>query len=165
MLALAAAPALAAHHKKPPPAVQQLFYYCAHHNSLKGQHYPPAVLEQALADLPTDLTEYSICANEIKKAELQEVGGSHPLPAVSSAKRRKIAATAPTTLQQAKQQGSAPVDLAGQKIAAGAVTVGGNSLLSNLPTPILIVLVLLLALGSVPVAVRVQAFVRARRSR
>lgn len=163
-LAIAPAAALAAHHKKVPAAVQQVWWDCAHHNSLQG-HYPPAILEQAFADLPTSDKEYTLCANEIRKAELQAVGGSAHLPSVSTSSRRKVAKNAANALKQAKQRGGAPVVIGGDKIAAGAVTLPGSSFLSDLPTPILIVLVVLIALGSVPIALRVQSLVRARRSR
>ncbi len=164
LLALTPAAALAGPRKNVPPAVRQVWSDCASHNSLHG-HYPPAVLEQALADLPTDDKEYTLCANEILNAESRGVGGSHPQPAVSVARRQKIAKNAASALRKAKQDGAAPIDLSGQKIAAGTVTVNGSSLLSSLPTPILAVLAILLALASAPVALRLQSFVRARRSR
>ena len=150
--------------KNAPPAVKQVWHDCASHNSLHG-HYPAAILEQALADLPTDDKEYTLCANEILNAESREVGGSHSLPAVSAANRRRIAKNAANALRKATHDGGEPIDLSGQKIAAGVVTVDGSSLLSNLPAPILAVLAMLLALAAVPVALRIQRFVRARRSR
>jgi hypothetical protein len=165
LLAVAPAAALAAHHKKTtPPAVAQVYADCKKHNSLQG-HYSLAILEQALADMKTDVKEYSICADEIQNAENKLVGGSHPLPRVSPAERHRIAKNAATSLKQAKQQGGAPLNLGGQRIAAGAVGLRGSSFLADLPTPILVLLAVLLALGSVPVALRAQAFVRARRSR
>jgi hypothetical protein len=163
-LALAPAAAFAAHHKKPSAAVQQVWSDCTHHNSLQG-HYSPAVLEQAFAELPTSDKEYSLCANEIRNAEQQAVGGSVHLPTVSTSKRRKVAKNATSSLKQAKKRGASPVVIGGHRIAAGAVTLPGSSFLSDLPTPILIVLVVLIALGSVPLALRVQSLVRARRPR
>jgi hypothetical protein len=43
--------------------------------------------------------------------------------------------------------------------------VNGSSLLSALPTPILIVLIALIVLGAVPVGIRLRSIVRARGSR
>jgi hypothetical protein len=165
LLAFAAAPASAAHHKTLPPAVQQVLTYCAHHNSLTSQHYPLALLEETLSDLPSDLTEYTLCANEIRNAEAQDVGGSHPQPGVSAATRAQIAANAANALKKAQAAGGAPIDLGGEKIAAGAVSLPGSSFFNLLPTPILVVVVLLLALGSIPAALRIQRLVRSRRSR
>lgn len=165
LLVLAPSGALAAqaHKKKEPAAVQQVWADCSHHNSLHG-HYSAKVLEQALADLPTDDKEYSLCADEIQNAEAREVGGSHPLPRESSAEQAQLAKNAASTLKRAQQAGVAPLDLDGQKIAAGAVTLRGSSFLSDLPTPLLVVLAMMLALASIPFARRVQRLVRARRS-
>jgi hypothetical protein len=164
LLLLAPSGALAAQHKKVPPAVAQVWSDCTHHNSLHG-HYSAEVLEQALADLPTDDKEYSLCADEIENAEAKEVGGSHALPSESSAEQQKLAKNAASTLKQAQKAGNASLELGGQKIAAGTIALRGSSFLSDLPTPLLIVLAMLLALASVPFALRIQRLVRARRSR
>jgi hypothetical protein len=156
-LALAPAQALAkTHTKSVPPAVSEVLADCSHHNHLT-RHYPASVLQQALADLPTDLKEYTTCANEILNAETNGVAPERSLPT-------QTAKSAPDQLKRAEQQGGAPVDLAGEKIAAGVVTVHG-SVLSDLPTPLLIVLILLAALASVPLGLRAHRIVRARRTR
>lgn len=164
LLLLTPSGALAAHHKKVPAAVQQVWSDCTHHNSLHG-HYSAKVLEQALADLPTDDKEYSLCADEIQNAEAQEVGGSHRLPSESSAEQQHLAKNATSVLKQAQDAGNASLDLGGQKIAAGTIALRGSSFLSNLPTPLLIVLAMLFALASVPFGLRIQRLVRARRPR
>jgi len=166
LLALVPGAALAKAKKpkyNPPPAVARVYYDCAHHNSLTG-HYPIAVLQQAAAHLPSDAKEYSLCANEIENALQRELAGDRRAPAQTSKQRAKITASEPAKLKQARQLGAAPVNLAGLKIAAGAVTVGGSPL-SDLPTPLLILLIALLALASVPLGLRARRLVRARRSR
>jgi len=163
VVALTPAQAVAAQHKKLPPAVQQVINDCENHNYLHG-HYTAAVLEQALAQLPTDVKEYTLCANEIQNAESQAVGGTQSLNATAAAQQR-VAKHAPQTLSNARKQGAAPVTLGGHEIAAGAVNVTGSSFLGTLPTPLLVVLALGLALGGIPLATRVQSLVRARRSR
>ena len=165
VLALALVPgvALAKKHKyKPPPAVAQVYYDCGHHNSLT-HYYPVAVLQQAAAHLPSDAKEYSLCANEIQNALQRELAGDRSGQPTSS-QRAKVSASVPAKLKQAAKLGAAPVDLGGTKIAAGAVSVGGSPL-SDLPTPLLVLLIALLALASVPVGLRAHRFVRARRSR
>lgn len=156
--------ALGAHRKHLPPAVQQVINDCEHHNSLQG-HYPAAVLEQALADLPTDVKEYSLCANEIQNAESQAVGGTHSPGTASSAAQQQVAKHAAASLAQAQRQGAAPLTLGGDRIAAGTVGVSGASFLSGLPTPIIVVLALAAALAAIPLSRAVQSVVRARRAR
>ena len=164
LLAFAPSGALAARHKQVPAAVTQVWADCTRHNSLQG-HYSAKVLEQALADLPTDDKEYSLCADEIQNAEAQEVGGSHPLPGESSAERKRLAADAANTLKAAQKAGTAALNLEGQKITAGTIALRGSSFFSDLPTPLLVVIAMLLALASVPFGLRIQRFVRTRRSR
>lgn len=163
LLALVPAQALAKKHKILPPGVAQVLRDCSHHSHLVG-HYPAAVLQEALSDMPSDLKEYTICANEIRNALQAEALPSRPLPQQTVAQRAKNAETAPAQLAQAQKLGAAPVNLAGEKIAAGAVGING-SLLSDLPTPLLIVLIGFLALGAAPLALRAHHFVRARRTR
>jgi hypothetical protein len=164
LLLIAPSGALAAHQKQAPAAVQQVWNDCGHHNSLQG-HYSAKVLEQALADLPTYLKEYSECPNEIVNAEAQGVGGSHRLPSGSSAEQQQLARNAASRLRQAQHAGSGPLGLGGEKIAAGTIGLRGSSFLADLPTPLLIVLAMLFALASVPVGLRIQRLIRARRSR
>jgi hypothetical protein len=164
LLALTPSGALAAHHKKVPAAVAQVWSDCTHHNSLQG-HYSAKVLEQALADLPTDDKEYSLCADEIQNAEAQGVGGSHRLPSASSSEQQNLAKNAASLLKRAQDAGDASLDLGGRRIAAGTIALRGSSFLSDLPTPLLIVLAMLFALASVPFVLRIHRLVRARRPR
>jgi hypothetical protein len=157
LLVLAPAQALAKAHTKPlPAAVSEVLTDCGHHSHLT-RHYPASVLQQALADMPTYLKEYTPCANEILNAETKGVAPNRSLPTQTTK-------SAPAQLKRAEQLGGAPVDLAGEKIAAGAVSVHG-SVLYDLPTPLLIVLILLAALASVPLGLRAHRIVRARRTR
>ena|GEM_PF-2109105 len=171
VLALALAPASALakshHHRpKPPPAVQHVLNDCANHPNRLAHHYPLLVLQEALNDIPTDQLEYSTCATEIQNAIRAELGGTRPPPKASKAAKVKVAKNLPTELHQAQQAGSQPVQLgSGPRLAAGAIQVNGSSLLAALPTPILIVLAALIALGALPLALRLRSIVRARRSR
>jgi hypothetical protein len=164
MLMIAApSAALAKHHKKLPPAVQQVINDCLDHNGRLAGQYPASVLKQALADLPTDISEYSTCANAIKRAELAEIIQPRPLP--SAKKGHTVsAATKKKKLKQALTIGRQPLDLSGEKIAAGAVVVHGSSLFSALPTPLLIVLLALIAIAAVPITYTLRRLVRARRT-
>jgi hypothetical protein len=164
--ALTPSVALAKKHKVKhiPPAEQQVLNDCNNHNRLT-RHYPLKVLQQAYNDLSSDLAEYSLCAQEIHDAELAYAAGNKAPPKANNAQRARAAKKASKQLQQAAADGGAPVDLAGEKIAAGAVGANGSSLLGTLPTPLLIVLILLLALAGVPAAEAIRRYVRARRQR
>jgi hypothetical protein len=162
LAALVATPAVASAHHKASATVQKVWRDCKYHNHLT-RHYPPKVLAQALAEMPTDVKEYSLCANEIAAAEQAEGSGSRPLPHASA--NQNAGKHSAHSLHRAEQLGASPVDLGGQKIAAGTVALHGSSLLDTLPTPLLIALVLLIVLGSVPALLRLNRLVRSRRSR
>jgi hypothetical protein len=166
LLAITPASALAKKHRpryKPTAQVNQVWYECTHQNSITG-HFPASVLEQAAAHLPSTEKEYSLCENEIQNAENQLVDHSRPPPAQTSTQKQHNAANAGKHLRGAVQTGGKPVNLGGQRIVAGVVGYNG-SVFSDLPTPLLIVILVLLALGSIPAGLRVQKIVRARRSR
>lgn len=159
LLAVVPATAMAKKHKHIPSAVLQVYRDCTHHNSLT-HYYPLSVLEQAYADLPSDVKEYSLCPNEITNAEQQEAGGNRAAPPQTKQQQAQAA----QGIGQARKLGGAPIDLGGEKIPPGAAMIGGSPL-TDLPTPLLIVLIGLVVLGSVPLALRARRFVRSRRSR
>lgn len=164
-LALAPSTALAKKHKlHVSPAVAQVYNDCTNHNQLT-RHYPLKVLQQAYNDLPSSDAEYTLCAQEIHNAELAYAEGSRTPPKANSKQRAKAEQSESKQLQQAAALGGQPVNLAGEKIAAGAIGANGSSLLGTLPTPLLIVLIFLLALATVPLAERIRRFVRTRRQR
>lgn len=147
-----------------PPAETKVLSDCSNNNQLT-RHYPLAVLQQAFNDLPSYLAEYSPCAQEIHDAELADIAGSKAAPNANSSQKANAAKRVPRQLQQAAIDGGEPIDLAGEKIAAGAIGANGSSLLGTLPTPLLIVLIVLMVLATVPLADRIRRLVRARRSR
>ncbi|HUB75578.1 MAG TPA: hypothetical protein VL977_00915 [Solirubrobacteraceae bacterium] len=143
--------------------VEKVWYECGHHNHLTTQ-FPLSVLQQAFAHLPTSDKEYTTCANEIQNAESQLIATNRPTPKQTAKQRAQTARTGRAKLKRARQTGGQPLDLSGHRIVAGVVNANG-SVLSNLPTPLLIVLAVLLALGSIPTALRVRRVVRSRRHR
>jgi hypothetical protein len=161
------APAKHHHHHvtPPPPAVEQVLKDCNDHNHLT-RHYPLSVLQQAQRDMPTDQREYSTCGVEIQNA-IQALLGGHVRqpPKTPPAVTQHIAQAAPTELHQAAQAGAQPVKLGGTSLAAGTVNVNGSSLFGALPAPILAVLAALLALGAVPLILRLRSVVRTHRGR
>jgi hypothetical protein len=146
--------------KKVPASVEALINDCLQHDDKLTHHYPAKLLQEALNDLPTDVAEYSACADTIQQAELADIAASRQVPNPSG-----DAKDASGKLKAASTLGSKPVEVGGQELVAGVVVLRGNSLLSALPTPLLLVLIALLAVGVVPLAQTTRRLVRARRSR
>ncbi len=161
---LALAPAAASAKTKKPPrklptAVAALINDCLVHDGVLTHHYSATLLKDALADLPTDIAEYTTCADAIRQAELAEIAPARNLPGGDGDK------DAQSKLDQGEKLGGKPVDLDGHNVAVGAVVLHGGSLLDTLPTPLLLVLVALIAIAGVPLTQAARRLVRARRAR
>jgi hypothetical protein len=146
-------------------------------------HYSAQDYSQALANLPTDVAEYSDCTDVIRRAQLAAAGPvtkrSAELTAQSAAaaaaaaalaanpRQDPLASAAPAeraAIADARRGGSAGIDVGGQVVRPGVVAVRTASILNALPTP------LLLALGGLALFVlavcgrHARDLVRARRS-
>jgi hypothetical protein len=114
---------------------------CAQGKPIGG--YTEQDYRRALQELPTEVEEYSPCANEIRRAQLAAAGGagaSGPAGGVgatplTSAERRGIAALARTP--------SPPLQVGNQLIHAGVVHADISSAFSSLPNALLAVLALI----------------------
>ncbi len=113
---------------------------CTHGQSLNG--FSQAAYRQALQELPTEVEEYSDCANLIRRAELAasgggpgESGGATPIP-LTPAER--------TALNHASALGSRPLRVGNQIIRPGVIHANIASALNSLPSPLLAILALLL---------------------
>lgn len=115
--------------------------------------YNQNAYREALKHLPTEVSEYSDCANLIRKAELAAVGGGGPSPATeTSAPNVPLALTAPEqrALQRAHHSaGSKPVQVGSKPIEPGVVQANISSAVNKLPHSLFAVLALMLvgALG------------------
>ncbi len=173
---LAAPVSVAAAHTKrykdtPGAAIQDC---SAGHFPLKG-HYTIKVLQEALDRLDASGDQYTNCADVIKatisKLELAahrkaSGGGSgHPRSTRGTGSGAHTSDIVKKRLQKLTSGGGLPVVLPGigQTVTPGTVTDRGVSWLSNLPTPLLVVLAALLA-TVLAVSVRaINNLVRARR--
>jgi cobalamin biosynthesis Mg chelatase CobN len=130
---------------------------CTHHQSLTG--FSQQAYRQALAEMPAEVTEYSECGALIRKAELAAARGgagtgSGGGPGGLAGTVAPPSAAEQQTLQAANgPSGAAPVNVGGQAVVPGVVHADIASAISSLPTPLLAVLVALLA-GAVALAVR-----------
>ncbi len=129
---------------------------CTHGQSLSG--FSQQAYRQALAEMPAEVNEYSECAAQIRKAELAAAGrGGASGPGGGSAPAAVIAPPSPAeqqTLQAAHTSaGAVPVNVGGQPVVPGVVHADIASAVSSLPTPLLVVLALLLT-GAVAILAR-----------
>lgn len=122
---------------------------CTQGKSIGG--YTQQDYRRALQELPTEVEEYSDCANKIRHAQLAAAGGG----------LAGAAAVVPTPLTPAEQRGIAaiahhsapPVRVGNQLIRPGVVHAGISSALSSLPNALLAVLALVAA-GALAIAGR-----------
>jgi hypothetical protein len=136
------------------------------HNGALTKKYSQKAYQQALAELPADVDEYGDCRQIIRDAQLGVAsGGSNGSPAGSIPGVGPAAATPHTpaekaALAQATSKGDAPVNLAttdsgsgsgsgsgngtgGKPLVPGASAFDAGGLSHGLPTPVIIVLVLI----------------------
>jgi hypothetical protein len=155
---------------------EEINYRCGHGESLAGftvKQYQRA-LKELTAD--TEALEYSSCAEEIQRA--LNAAASHKAAgsggtgagAAGGAGGAPSATVQPTpeqvrTLEQTRNSGPAPVELGDGRgaVVPGVVHANLGSATSNLPTPALVVIALVLA-GLALLAVR-EAKERLQRSR
>jgi hypothetical protein len=136
---------------------------CTHGQSLSG--FSEQDYRRALQELPTEVQEYSDCANLIRRAQLAAAGaggsgagGGEALSALPLTPSERAA------LGRAPRTGSAPLRVGGKLVRPGVVHANVASALSTLPTPLLTTLAFLLACGLLLAGSEIRKRVRARRS-
>jgi hypothetical protein len=115
---------------------------CTHGQSLSG--FSQSAYHRALQELPTEVEEYSDCANLIRRAQLAaagrggsgESGAATPLP-LTPAER--------TALSRAPKLGAAPLRVGNQLVRPGVIHADIASALSTLPNSLLAILAFMLA--------------------
>ena len=156
-----ASPALAASRGK-------IIRDCADDGQLQGS-YTQSELRDARQNLPSDVAEYTDCADVLRRAELPDRGsagggaggsaggaggsggaaggggaGGGPLTPETDADRAELA--------RAAKSGGDAVDVGGASIVPGAAGLGGDRVRNDVPVPLIVALVLL-ALGGAALAV------------
>ncbi len=176
VLVLGASTAVAAHKKSYPDTPKGALADCgAGHYPLKG-HYTIKVLQEALKRLSSGTLQYTTCADALLKTiQAQELalrkgtggGSGHPRGKVTrgahGTKPTKPTAK-PSSVPQGNGTSSVVLPATGDTVTPGTVTVHGASFLSTLPTPLLIVLALLLATVLAVSARAINNIVRTRRT-
>jgi hypothetical protein len=137
---------------------------CTHGQSLDG--FSQQDYRRALQELPTEVEEYSDCANLIRRAQLAAAGsgggsggaGNAPLiPTPLSLSER-------SALNKVPKSGARPLRVGGQTVHPGVVHADIASVFSSLPDPLLAVLAFLLACALALGGRAIGRSVRANRS-
>jgi hypothetical protein len=148
----------------------QIISKCTHGQSIAG--FSQQAYREALQELPTEVEEYSDCANLIRQAELGAAGGSHTPgaggffggPAGGAVTPIPLTPAESTALKEARKTNAAPARVDGALVQAGVVPVSVASALSSLPTPLLAILAFMLACALVVASGALRNRVRAKRS-
>jgi hypothetical protein len=149
-----------------PPAAagvgKTILYKCTHGESFSG--YTQAQYKEALEEISTEASEYTDCANLIRKAELAAAGGGTGGKAATATSHVAIplSASEQKAVQRAHKHGSVPVQVGGEPVRPGVVHANIASAVNTLPYSLFAVLALLLAAAAVLVAGEVRKRVRAR---
>jgi hypothetical protein len=131
--------------------------------------YSQQAYNQALKQMPPELSEYSDCSDLIHKAQLAAATGSRGGGVGGSGGSGAVAAIAPPTpdeqhaLEHVTHSGAPPVEVGGEVIRPGVVHVNIASALGNLPAPLLALLAFLVACALLILGRTVRAYARARR--
>jgi hypothetical protein len=135
---------------------------CTHGQSLSG--FSEQDYRKALQELPTEVEEYSDCADLIRRAELAAAGGRGAAGGAALT-ATPLTPAERTALSRAPTVGSAPLQVGNQIVHPGVVHVDIASALNSLPTPLLATLAFLLACLLLVVGGAIRDRVRARRTR
>jgi len=136
---------------------------CTHGQSLSG--FSQQDYRRALQELPTEVEEYSDCANLIRRAQLAAAGGRGAGSSGEGASAIPLSPSERAALGRVPRAGGAPLQVGGQLVRPGVVHANVASALSSLPTPLLATLAFLLACALALAANSIRDRVRARRTR
>jgi hypothetical protein len=147
----------------------------AGHDPLVG-HYTVTVLHKALKELNTNSLQYTTCADALQAA-LEADLLSKPKPPTRPPPGKPVTKPSGPVIKPSQNAirervdhlqswGGGPIKLpSGVTVTPGAVTAHTAGFLSNLPTPLLVVLAALLAAVVAVSGRALQTVVRARRTR
>lgn len=133
---------------------------CTHGQSLSG--FSQQAYRQALREMPTEVEEYSDCANLIRRAQLAAArgggagaGNGVAIPLTPGERGR---------LRSALKAGSTPLVVGGQIVRPGVIHADIASALSSLPTPLIAILAFMLVCALLLAGGALRNRVRAHRS-
>jgi hypothetical protein len=137
---------------------------CADDGQLSG-NYSPSELRDARKNLPSDVAEYTDCADVLRRAELGDggspgagggapgAGGSFPGATGSGSSGGSTPNLTPANdaeraaLVKAQAEGAAPVEVNGETITPGAAGFSPNATRNGMPASLLFAVIALALLG------------------
>jgi hypothetical protein len=142
---------------------QTIIEKCGHGEPFGG--YTQNAYREALKHMPTEVSEYTDCANLIRKDELAAAGGGAGAAAggPSSNVALPLTPSEQHAVQSAHHNGSAPVQIGSEPIHPGVVHADIASAVNTLPHSLFAVLAFMLAGALVLGIGEVHKRVRARR--
>jgi hypothetical protein len=148
--------------------------------------YTQKQFSDALANVPTDVDEYTDCRDVIRRAQLAAAGGGSKSGSsgagggatggggtggsgqtAPATRADPLAAASPkerAAVERTRAAKSAPVEVAGRLIAPAPLGYGGHGSVSDIPTPLLAVLILLAASALAGGGIWLRSRVVARRT-
>jgi hypothetical protein len=148
---------------------------CTDNGRIEG-HYSQSEYRDALANMPSDVDEYTDCRDVIRRAQLAAAGGGgksaggsgSAAPAATlppAAGTDPLAAATPEEKQtvESASHATAPVKIGHGALRPGTLGARTSSGVSDIPTPLLIALALVAAGALALAGARIRARVLARR--
>lgn len=137
---------------------------CTHGQSLGG--FSQQDYRRALQELPTEVEEYSDCANLIRRAQLAAAGGGAGAGGAggAAAVATPLSAAERSALNKVPKSGAPPLRVGGEVVHPGVVHANIASAFSSLPDPLLAVLAFLLVCALALGGRAIGRSVRAHRS-
>ena len=135
---------------------------CTNGKSLSG--FSQSAYRKALQELPTEVEEYSDCANLIRRAQLAAAGKGGSSAAPGTAAAIPVTPAERSALDAAPKTGSAPVRVGNKAVSPGVIHANVASALSSLPTPLLATLAFMLACALVLAGRAIRNRVHAHRA-
>jgi hypothetical protein len=122
---------------------EKIIERCTHGQSISG--FSQQAYRRALQELPTEVEEYSDCANLIRRAQLAAAGGQGGSGAGGPLVATPLTSSERRALLGVPKTGAAPLRVGGKLVQPGVVHPNVASALSSLPDPLLALLAFLLA--------------------
>jgi hypothetical protein len=140
----------------------QIIERCTHGKSISG--FSQQAYGRALQELPTEVEEYSDCANLIRRAQLAAAGRGGAGGEGGSVIATPLTPSERSALSKVPRTGALPQRIGGKLVHPGVVHANVASALSSLPDPLLAVLAFLLACALALGGRELTRRVRAHRS-
>jgi hypothetical protein len=141
---------------------EKIIERCTHGQSISG--FSQQAYRRALQELPTEVEEYSDCANLIRRAQLAAAGGQGASGAGAPLVATPLTSGERRALRRVPKTGAAPLRVGGKLVQPGVVHADVASAFSSLPDPLLALLAFLLACALAVGGREVTRRVIARRS-